>query len=153
MKTFKIFAWAFIAICFASCGSKSNSNDSVELDSINTEEISNTIDEAADEVEDLFSSESSTTDEEDSYASSSDSNSEDWDEYLDSYEKYVDRYISLIKKAQSGDMSALAQYPALLESAQELCDKLNNAKDDMSASQLSRYTKITNKLTKAAANM
>lgn len=75
--------------------------------------------------------------------------SEDWDSLLDTYESYVDKYISYMKKAANGDMSALSEYPALMEKAQELSEKIENAKDDMSSSQLKRYMNITMKMTNA----
>ena len=83
----------------------------------------------------------------------SSSNSEDWDELLTSYENYVDKYISYVKKAAKGDMTALAEYPSLMEKAQEFSDKLQRAQGDMSASQWARYNKITMKMTKAAQEM
>ena len=79
--------------------------------------------------------------------------SEDWDELLTSYEKYVDKYISYVKKAAKGDMTALAEYPSLMEKAQEFSEKMQNAQSNMSASQWSRYMKITTKMTKAAQEM
>ena len=84
---------------------------------------------------------------------SSSSGSEDWDALLDSYEKYVDKYVSYIKKAAKGDMTALAEYPSLMEKAQEFSDKLQNAKGDMSASQWTRYNNISMKMMKAAQEM
>lgn len=39
--------------------------------------------------------------------------------------------------------------PALMEKAQELSEKIENAKDDMSSSQLKRYMEITMKMTNA----
>lgn len=75
--------------------------------------------------------------------------SEDWNSLLDTYESYVDKYISYMKKAANGDMSALSEYPALMEKAQELSEKIENAKDDMSSSQLKRYMNITMKMTNA----
>lgn len=97
-------------------------------------------------------SSSSDDDDTDSYSSSS-SGSQDWDALLNSYEQYVDKYISYMKKAAKGDMSALSEYPALMEKAQEFSEKMENAQGDMSASQWARYMKITNKMTQAAANM
>lgn len=88
-------------------------------------------------------------DDKDSYSSSS-SGSQDWDELLDDYEEYVDKYVKYAKKAANGDMSALQEYPSLLEKAQELCGKLENAKSDMSISQCNRFQKITNKMASAA---
>lgn len=38
---------------------------------------------------------------------SSSSSSQDWDALLDSYGRYVDKYISLMKKDSKGDMSAM----------------------------------------------
>lgn len=79
-----------------------------------------------------------------------DSGSEDWDSILDSYENYVDKYISLAKKAASGDADAISEYTELAEEAQELSSKLSKAKGELSSSQLSRYTKITQKMANAA---
>lgn len=98
------------------------------------------------------SSSSDDDDDTDSYSSSS-SGSQDWDALLNSYEQYVDKYISYMKKAANGDMSALSEYPALMEKAQDLSNKMSGAQGDMSAAQWARYMKITNKMTQAAANM
>ena len=89
----------------------------------------------------------------DSDTASSSSASQDWDALLNSYEQYVDKYISYMKKAAKGDMSALSEYPALMEKAQDFSNKMSGAQGDMSASQWARYMKITNKMTQAAANM
>ena len=104
-------------------------------------------------VEDSSGGEISYLDDEDSSTESqtdlsdATSGSADWDKLLDSYEEYVDKYISFMSKAQNGDMNALTEYPALLEKAQELGNELSAAQGSLSASQLSRYLKITNKLT------
>lgn len=82
--------------------------------------------------------------------SSSSASSENWDAVLDSYEEYVDQYIALLKKAKEGDMTALSEYPALLEKANDFSSKLSNADSELSTSQMARYTKITAKMTKAA---
>ena len=103
--------------------------------------------------DDESSSSDDDDDEADSYSSSSSSGSQNWDALLNSYEQYVDKYISYMKKAAKGDMSALSEYPALMEKAQEFSEKMENAQGDMSASQWARYMKITNKMTQAAANM
>ena len=89
----------------------------------------------------------------DSDTASSSSGSQDWDALLNSYEQYVDKYISYMKKAAKGDMSALSEYPALMEKAQEFSEKMENAQGDMSASQWARYMKITTKMTTAAQEM
>lgn len=94
----------------------------------------------------------STVDDDNNY-SSNDDGSEDWDSILDSYEDYVDKYISLAKKAASGDADAISEYAELAEEAQELSSKLSKARSDLSSSQLSRYTKISQKMAQAAQQM
>ena len=49
-------------------------------------------------------------------------------------EPYSTSSIPYMKKAAKGDMSALADYPALMEKAEEFGSKMENAQDDMSAS-------------------
>lgn len=78
------------------------------------------------------------------------SDSKKWDEILDEYEKYVESYAKLIKKASSGDVSAMTESAKMLEHAQNLDEKFKDAKDDMSASQLKRYMEITTKIATAA---
>ena len=90
------------------------------------------------------------TDSNDETANSSSDDSEDWDAVLDSYDSYVTKYIALMNKASKGDASAMAEYPDLMSKAQELGDKLSNAQGSMSASQCSRYMKITQKMASAA---
>ncbi|MCR4664009.1 MAG: hypothetical protein K5660_01420 [Paludibacteraceae bacterium] len=77
------------------------------------------------------------------------SSSSDWDSILDSYEKYVNEYIAVYKKVQAGDMSAYSKMASLMEKYQKLAEQLDNAKDDMTASQLARLQKINAKLAKA----
>lgn len=86
----------------------------------------------------------------DSYEEISSPSDNDWDSVLDEYEKYVDKYIVMYKKAMAGDMGALKSYVGLLESAEELSEKLAAAEDDMTIYQLNRYMKITNKLMSTA---
>ena len=88
-------------------------------------------------------------DDSDDTTSSTAKNAE-WDSALDEYEKYVDQYIELYKKAMAGDISALASYDNLLESAENFADKLEDAEDEMTVEQLNRYMDITQKLTTIA---
>ena len=69
---------------------------------------------------------------------------------LKAYEEYVDKYIVYVEKAATGDMTALAEYPALMEKAQELSDKIQKAKGNMSIAQWERYNRITMKMASAA---
>ena len=72
-----------------------------------------------------------------------------WDDLLDEYERYVDKYIVVYKKAMQGDMSAMTEYVELLQQAQKLAEKIENAEDDMSEDQIERYINITEKMTNA----
>lgn len=83
-------------------------------------------------------------------SSESSSSSNDWNSILDDYEKYIDKYIKLYKKAKAGDTSALTEYPALLEKAQSLSNKLSGAQGDLKPAQASRFLKLQQKLTNAA---
>ncbi len=74
------------------------------------------------------------------------SGSEDWDKILDEYDAYCTKLASYAKKAQAGDMSAMTEYASLLESAQSLQKKLENAGTNLSAAQLSRLNKIATKM-------
>jgi len=82
-----------------------------------------------------------------------DSDAPDVDEMLDSYEEYVDEYISYIKKASNGDMSALEEYPKIMETANEFSEKIEKCQGVMTPSQLSRYNKISMKMLEAAKQM
>lgn len=125
----------------------------IRLSSIVEEEEEHSGSSSSSESSDDSSVSSDDSSDEDESISSSSSGSQDWDALLNSYEQYVDKYISYMKKAAKGDMSALAEYPALMEKAQEFSEKMENAQGDMSASQWARYMKITNKMTKAAQEM
>lgn len=77
----------------------------------------------------------------------------DVDAMLNEYERFVDKYISLLKKASKGDMSAMADYASYMESAQSLGEKIDKCAGEMNAAQIKRYTEITNKMAKAASEM
>ena len=74
---------------------------------------------------------------------------DDWDKVLNEYENYVDQYIKTYKKAMKGDMSALSEYVKLAEKAQELSEKIDKAKGEMTDAQMKRYLKITKKMNDA----
>lgn len=79
--------------------------------------------------------------------------SENWDALLTAYEQYVDKYISYVKKAAKGDVTALTEYPSLMKKAQQLSDKLQKAQGDLSSSQVARFNKISMKMMKAAQEL
>jgi hypothetical protein len=77
-------------------------------------------------------------------------NSNSWDKILNDYEKFADEYIKLLKKAQAGDMSALSEYPSVLEKAESLSNQLASAGSDLTSKQLAKFTKIQTKIANAA---
>ncbi len=77
----------------------------------------------------------------------------DWDDILDDYEKMVDDYIKLLKKSQSGDMTALTDSIKMLEKATALSEKLGAAEDELTSQQMIRLAKIAAKLSEAAMSL
>ena len=75
-----------------------------------------------------------------------DESDEDWDELLDSYEEYVDNYLSCLRRAANGHMDAVEAVESLEETGKKFSKKLQGAKSDLSASQWSRYMKISDKM-------
>ena len=132
MKTLKLFALAMMAVGIVSCGGKKSSKES-----------NDTLFEVSESSFETVESEDVDFYEED--AEENEGN-QDWDALLNSYEQYVDKYISYMNKAAKGDMSALSEYPALLEKAQEFSNQMVGAQGEMSSSQWSRYLNITTKI-------
>ena len=89
-------------------------------------------------------------DDNDDMSSSNSGGSASVDELLDAYEKYSNDYIKYMKRAVNGDMSALQEYPKLLEDAQVYGDKLEKCRDMMTPAQWKRYSKITTRMLEEA---
>ncbi|MGH1519394.1 hypothetical protein [Chryseobacterium sp. JK1] len=90
---------------------------------------------------------------EDDYNIQSSTNN-NYDKMLDDYEKYVDQYLVVYKKAMNGDQSAMIEYPALLSKAQELEKSMQSADrgGDLSVQQLKRMNDINFKMLGAMQN-
>ena len=58
-----------------------------------------------------------------------------------------------MRKARNGDASALSEYPDMLEEAQSLSEKIQNASGQLNASQLEKYQRINNKMLQAAQEL
>lgn len=87
----------------------------------------------------------------DDYSSSTDSpssssSSSDWDKILDDYEKFVNRYVAVLKKVNQGDMNAMSESAELMEEYMEFVEELDGASDEMTAAQAARYSRITMKV-------
>jgi len=69
------------------------------------------------------------------------------------YEKFVDKYVSYIKKAADGDATALAEMVPLMQQAEKAGKELGNAQNDLSVECLKKYNDINKKMTDAAMEM
>ncbi len=154
MKTKQIimlFVALFISfITFACSGEKKSENAEASCTAVESVSADEDI---ATEVTVATKEESTTVSTSSSSSSTSSSSSSDWDRVLDKFESYTDNYISLLKKAQAGDIDAMTEYIDMMEEAQELADELEDAQGDLTSAQLSRYMRIVNKMTNAAMSM
>ena len=131
MKRVFYLSITVVAVCmFVSCGRSSSNSSSNELvieesvPLVSQEEVKTEVQEVAEPVV----------------------NTKKWDETLDSYEKYIDQYIKLYKKAMTGDASALTEYASMMEKATEFAEKLEEAGDDLTTTQMNRFIKLQTKL-------
>lgn len=149
MKVINLFGMCAIVVALISCSSSKNESDANMSDSVEEmlDDMSSTDFSFDNSGSDLLQEES------DDYSAEESEDNEDWDAALDSYEEYVDSYILLLKKANAGDVSALSEYPSLLQKAQEMGEKVSSVSNDLSASQLSRYNRINQKMLDAAQEM
>ncbi|MFD1628665.1 DUF6591 domain-containing protein [Pseudopedobacter beijingensis] len=143
IKNLKLTAITLMAAIITSCSGNSNKEETqtTDLTEETTEEPS--VQSSSDEIaQDTETSEVETA-----------SSKENWEAFLNSYEGYIDQYIRLMKKAKAGDMSAMTEYAEYMQKATDLQEKMESAKNELSASQMARYMKLQTKLMKAAAEM
>lgn len=129
MQKFKLFSvllsFVIMAITFVSCNTK-------EGESLGN--IYNTVVDTENESEEEVNSEDSNLD------SNTDVN--DIDTLLDEYEKTVNQYNDYKERISEGDITVIAEAPALLERAQDLKAKFEKIKDNMTAEQIARLSVI-----------
>lgn len=145
MKIVNFLGVFAVVLALVSCGNskterEDSSNAALEM-----------LDDAASQTEQVMDDASAETSYNEEESESSDG--EDWDSLLDSYEEYVDMYISLLKKASAGDLSAVSEYTSYMSKAQEVSQKMADATSKLSPAQLSRFNKINQKMLQAAQNM
>lgn len=145
MKIVNFLGVFAVVLALVSCGNskterEDSSNAALEM-----------LDDAASQTEQVMDDASAETSYNEEESESSDG--EDWDSLLDSYEEYVDMYISLLKKASSGDLSAVSEYTSYMSKAQEVSQKMADATSKLSPAQLNRFNKINQKMLQAAQNM
>lgn len=78
------------------------------------------------------------------------SSSDEIDELLNELDAVVTKYVAAAKKAQNGDTAALIKMTALTAEYAEILEKLTDQSDDMTPTQLARYTAIVAKMAEAA---
>lgn len=145
MKIVNFLGVFAVVLALVSCGNskterEDSSNAALEM-----------LDDAASQTEQVLDDASAETSYDEEESESSDG--EDWDSLLDSYEEYVDMYVSLLKKASAGDLSAVSEYTSYMSKAQEVSQKMADATSKLSPAQLSRFNKINQKMLQAAQNM
>lgn len=145
MKIVNFLGVFAVVLALVSCGNskterEDSSNAALEM-----------LDDAASQTEQVMDDASAETSYNEEESESSDG--EDWDSLLDSYEEYVDMYVSLLKKASSGDLSAVSEYTSYMSKAQEVSQKMADATSKLSPAQLSRFNEINQKMLQAAKNM
>ncbi len=131
MQKFKLFSvllsFVIVAITFVSCNTK-------EGESLGN--IYNTVVDTENESE----SEEEVNSEDSNLDSNTDVN--DIDTLLDEYEKTVNQYNDYKERISEGDITVIAEAPALLERAQDLKAKFEKIKDNMTAEQIARLSVI-----------
>lgn len=137
MKKLLLMAAAIVAMTACS-GNKTESYETIEPEAEATEAVN----------EDVVVDTTLPEDTED--ATESAQTGTDWDKFLDEYENYCTKLAGLSKKAMAGDLSAMSDYASLLESAEALQSKLEDAESEMSAAQIARLNKIIQKMAQAA---
>lgn len=76
-----------------------------------------------------------------------------WEKILTDYESYTNQCIKLLKKANSGDVSAMTEYLEVLQKAQDIQESFLEAEDDITTAQMERFIKIQKKLIDSTSDM
>lgn len=135
------------SLVFISC----NKNNESKIEEETNQYDSNDSDES--EESDYFEQEEETT------SNINKVSSKDIDDLLDSYESYesyesyMNDYISYLKKAKNNDMSMFEDLPNLMSKGEDLGNKMDNVKSEMSTSQMNRMIKMVNKVNMAMAEL
>ena len=135
----KVFFMAALAALMVSCNSGQKQDEAASEPAMETTTSTDTDSDAVTEEATETDSEATTGEEA--------SASEDWDAVLDEYESFIDQFLKLYKKAQAGDASALSEYASMLEKAESLGKKLENAEDELTPAQAKRMVELQQKLT------
>lgn len=133
MQKFKLFSvllsFVIMAITFVSC----NTKEGESLGNLyNT--VVDTENESENESEEEVNSEDSNLD------SNADVN--DIDTLLNEYEKTVNQYNDYKERISEGDITVIAEAPALLERVQDMKAKFEKIKGNMTAEQIARLSVI-----------
>ncbi len=133
MKKLWYVSFALCAVFLVSCKETSSQSSTIDTSAADSTSITPNENEST-----LSESESA-------------SSSEDWDAVIEEYDSFTDKHITILKKAQKGDMSMYAELAEVTEKLESLTQKIEEAKGEMSASQAAKFTKIQAKYLKAAA--
>ena len=73
----------------------------------------------------------------------------DYDQMLKDYETYINQYIEKYKQSLKEGTSSKVDWKTPLKKAQELQQKLENAKKDLNDKQIAKFVKLKEKLAEA----
>ena len=151
---------ALSAFALVACGgnkskdAQKEADDTTDMDGIETVVDDTDYDSVDDEVEPVQmmgateeegEGEEATTEE-----VASTTNSADIDATLDKYENLMDKYVSIVKKAKNGDISAMSDMAQYANDLQNLYNDLEKVQKDMTPAQAARIAKIYGKMANAA---
>jgi len=130
-KLYSLLSFVIVVITSVSCNTK-------ERGSLGN--IYNSVVEAESEGED----QDGTNSEDSNLESKIDVN--DINTLLDEYEKTVNQYNDYKERISEGDITVIAEAPALLEKAQDWKTKIDKIKGNMNAEQIARLSEILSKM-------
>lgn len=130
-KLYSLLSFVIVVITSVSCNTK-------ERGSLGN--IYNSVVEAESEGED----QDGTNSEDSNLESKIDVN--DINTLLDEYEKTVNQYNDYKERISEGDITVIAEAPALLEKAQDWNTKIEKIKGNMNAEQIARLSEILSKM-------
>ncbi|MBD5287763.1 MAG: hypothetical protein HDS28_01620 [Bacteroides sp.] len=144
MKTIKYLCISATVFALTSCGGDKKTDDSSSDETVSESYMPDSVSTVADTV--AVTEVAEVVEAEAPVEEKKTSSSENWDKILDEYESYCNKLASLSKKVMGGDMSAMTEYASLVEQAESLGNKLENAENEMTTAQIARMNKIAAKL-------
>jgi hypothetical protein len=156
MKLFKLkigfLTMACASMFLVSCGGGDKKNDS-NVEKYSDENISSDYDDYSDDEYENISSDYGDVSVDEIEDTPSTSSSNNCEEFLNGYEKFMDKYIAVIKKMKNNpsDMSVMTDYTSMMTEATEWSSKTADCAAD--AEFAAKFAAIQMKIANAASGM